>query len=298
MTAGLRTASLINRVKANLRDLATVSARSLSPRYFGLRSQADVLLPSILIIGAQRAGTTSLHEYLSRHPQLFASKRKEVHYFDIGYSKGARWYQSNFPSRKSVEREAGNAPCHSFETTPYYLYHPLAPERATRLLPQAKIIALFRDPIARAYSHYQNEIRKGYERLSFADAIAAESERLDREEQKLRDDPTYYSYNHQHYSYVDRGRYDLQLERWLKFFPRQQFLFIRSEDLFEHPGKTLDSVASFLGLPPFPAQEFDRLNASNRPAKISDELREQLRRKFSPHNARLAEITALRLDWQ
>jgi hypothetical protein len=298
MKPKLRAKTLINRVRINVQDVVTTSMRSLSPEYFNPLSRAEVVLPSLLVIGAQRAGTTSLHDYLSQHPSLFASRRKEVHYFDINYGKGSRWYASNFPTRKYAEQQAGSSAQYlSFETTPYYLYHPLAPARAAQMLPQAKIIALFRDPILRAYSHYLNEFRKGYETLTFADAIAAEEDRLRGETEKLTEQPAYYSYNHQHYSYVDRGRYAAQVERWLKYFPREQFLFLRSEDLFENPAEILGQIAEFLEIAPFPNQEYERLNASVRPAKLDNSVRQRLSKDFSSYNARLGEITNRRFDW-
>ncbi|NWG23444.1 MAG: sulfotransferase domain-containing protein [Pseudorhodoplanes sp.] len=276
----------------------STSLRSLSPEYFNPLSRADVVLPSVLVIGAQRAGTTSLHEYLSQHPSLFASRRKEVHYFDIHYGKGSRWYASNFPTRKYAEEKAGSSTqYHSFETTPYYLYHPLAPARAAQMLPHAKIIVLFRNPISRAYSHYLNEVRKGYEKLTFADALAAEDERLRGESEKLINQPSYYSYNHQHYSYVDRGRYAAQVEHWLKYFPRNQFLFLRSEDLFQNPGKTLNEIAEFLNIAPFPERDYERLNASVGQEKLDRSIRERLSREFSSHNTRLGEIANRSFDW-
>src|SRR5215208_8528317 len=115
-------------------------------------------LPDFLILGAQKAGTTALYAYLRWHPQITGPSFKEVSFFDRHYARGERWYRAHLPMRRSsIVGEA----------SPSYLFHPLAPERVAQMLPNARLVALLRNPVDRAFSHYQHEVALGREPLSF-----------------------------------------------------------------------------------------------------------------------------------
>jgi hypothetical protein len=184
-------------------------------------------MPAALMIGAQRSGSTSSFNYLIPHPNVLAPLGKELHYFDLHYARGLRYYRGRFPLRSRLG--SGNI---TVDATPYYMVHPPVPSRAAELLPDVKLIAVLRNPIDRALSHYQHEVRGGREPLSFEEALAREPERLKGEEERLRDEPNYYSWNHHRYSYVHRGLYLQQLRRWVEHFPRSQLLVLQSEQLF------------------------------------------------------------------
>ncbi|HEY9295730.1 MAG TPA: sulfotransferase domain-containing protein, partial [Phormidium sp.] len=178
------------------------------------KKTADIFLkesvecqPDFIIIGAQKCGTTSLYEYLIQHPQILAASKKEVHFFDLNFAKGVDWYRQQFKpvSQKSITGEA----------SPYYIFHPLVPQRIYQLFPQVKLIVLLRNPVERAISHYYHEVRLGFEDLGLEDAIAQEPARLEGETAKILADETYYSYNHQHYTYLSRGVYVEQLNNWM-----------------------------------------------------------------------------------
>ena len=168
-------------------------------------------LPDFLVIGAQKAGTTALYAYLRWHPQITGPSWKEVSFFDRHWWRGEGWYRGQFPLR-SGGRLVG-------EASPSYLFHPLAPERVHALLPGVKLVALLRDPVARAYSHYQHEVALGREPLSFEDALAAEDERTRGEVERLVADPRAFSRAWWDHTYASRGLYADQLERWLAVFP-------------------------------------------------------------------------------
>src|SRR5439155_957892 len=122
------------------------------------------------------------------------------------------------------------------EASPYYLFHPRVPKRVRELLPSVKLIVLLRNPCDRAYSHYHHEVRLGVEALPFEAAIEREGERLRGEPEKLLASDTYYSFNHQHYSYLARGVYIDQLLAWRgDLFPKEQLLILRSEDPYANP---------------------------------------------------------------
>ncbi|MDE0360904.1 MAG: sulfotransferase domain-containing protein [Rhodospirillaceae bacterium] len=206
------------------------------------------LAPSFLILGAQRSGTTALYRYLVSHPNIPAALRKEVHYFDFQYQKGRDWYLAHFPATNPF-RIARNKVL-TGEASPYYLVHPLAPGRVRRFNPAMKLIVVLRDPIARAWSHYRHEVRRGIENLSFKGAVDAEAERLAGTAESLRRGPDYYSFAHHHFAYLDRGRYAHHLQAWLELFPRRQMLILKSDNLIEDANSAVNRVFAFLGLPP------------------------------------------------
>jgi hypothetical protein len=194
-------------------------------------------LPDFLLIGAQRSGTTALFAALGSHPDVQVAVRKEVHYFDLNFERGTRWYRAHFPRRREG-RVVG-------EATPYYLAHPEASGRAGRLLPDARLIACLREPTARAWSQWAWNRRERREDLGFLAALRAEPERLAADERTGSRRSA-----HQQVGYLDRGRYAAQLERWLSHFDSEQLLILRHEDLWSDPATTLARVQRHLGLSP------------------------------------------------
>jgi hypothetical protein len=274
---------LLDRMKRPLRRLRADYGRLTAP----LRG-----LPSVLIIGAQKGGTTSLFQYLVQHPRVLPPFRKEVHYFDFNYAQGVQWYRGHFPY---VHRLRAGAV--TLDASPYYLVHPLVPQRVAELLPQVKLIAVLRNPVDRALSHYHHEVRGGREQLSFAEALDRESERLAGEEERLQNDPDYYSPNHHRYSYIRRGRYVEQLRRWLQYFPPSQLLVLQSERLFRDPAATTATVHDFLGLPNHPLELKKPFRASSYDRTLSPELRTRLTAYFEPYNRELYHLLGEEFDW-
>lgn len=249
--------------------------------------------PSALIIGAQRSGTTSLFNYLIQHPNVRAPLGKEIHYFDLHYARGVQWYRGRFPYVRQLRN--GNL---TIDASPYYLPHPLVPERAAQLLPNVKLIALLRNPVDRALSHYQHEVRQHRETLSFPDAVAMEADRLAGEEERLQADSTYYSYNHHRFSYVRRGLYLEQLRRWLQHFPRSQLLVLESEWLFRDPAAASAAVHQFLGLPPHRLPDYPPFYQGNYQRWMPEELKARLTTYFAPFNAELFRWLGQEFDWK
>ena len=261
------------------------------------RATAGVrVLPDFLLIGAQRAGTTTLYHYLIQHPQLLGSiADKEVHFFDLRYGEGLDAYRGAFPTQVSVRRAArGVEPVLVGEATPYYLFHPGVPERVAADLPAVRLLAVLRDPVERAWSHYRHEVALGHETLSFEEALTAEDDRLAGEEERLRRDPSATSHAHQHHAYVARGRYLEQLARWWTALPKDRLLLVRSEDLHADPGPAFDAICEHLGVRPWRPPTWRRYNAA--PATgMAPATRSWLRDTFRSWNARLAEVTGR--DW-
>ncbi len=255
-------------------------------------------LPDFLVIGGQRCGTTSFYNQIARHPAVARAFRKEVHFFDQSYGRGAGWYRSNFPLRLG-QRIAGRlrgTDALTGEASPYYIFHPHAARRAARLVPQARIIALVRNPVDRAHSHYHHEVRLGAETLPFPEALETEARRLAGEEERMLEDETYVSFNHQHFSYVARGRYVDQLARWLAFFPPEQVLVLASEDFYADPPGIVGRALEFLGLPGWrPAGR--RRDNQGRYRGLDADLRRELAQRFAADNRRLYASLGRDLGW-
>ena len=236
------------------------------------------MLPSFIIIGAQKAGTTSLYGWLRHHPGVGMSQTKELHFFDQHFHRGVRWYASQF-----------SHPC-AGEATPYYLFHPLVPARVEAVVPEVKLIVLLREPVSRAWSHYHHVRRQGNEPLSFSDALSMEALRLQGEAEKMLADPRYFSLNHQKYSYLSRGLYADQLSRWLRHFPRRQLLVLDTADLHARPQHTLDRVSDFLAVERVQLPSFPRYNTGGGYPALDPVAADRLRQMFAPDNARLVQL--------
>jgi hypothetical protein len=252
---------------------------------------SNTKLPDFLIVGAQKAGTTSLADYLASHPDAIRPVCKEVHYFDVGYGRGVEWYRSHFPvgKRRELQRRMLNKRLFAGDASPYYLFHPLASSRAFQLLPDARIVIMLRDPVDRAYSHYHHERRHRWESLSFEQALAAEASRLQGEAHRIEGDPAYYSFEHQHFSYLARGIYLPQVKNWLKHYDRDQILVISSERFFEDPASEYQRVIRFLGVREWRLHEYQPQHVGTyRP--LSSETREQLTDYYKPHNEELRDF--------
>lgn len=178
-------------------------------------------LPDFLIIGAAKSGTTSLYEYLNRHPQIYLSRIKEPQFFavDSQYERGIEWYSSLF-NDATPDQICGEA---STDYTKLPLY-PKTPERIAHHLPNVKMIYIIRHPVERVYSHYQH-LQRGHKiELTFKDYIQ------------------------QNHVCLDTSYYIKQINYYLDIFPQESFLFLLMEDLIDNPDQTLRQVCKFVGV--------------------------------------------------
>jgi hypothetical protein len=262
--------------------IAQIRGRVIEEPYLPRPGNRVITAPDFVIIGTQRGGTTSLHAYLSAHPQVITPATKELHYLTDRHERGLDWYLGQFPRELPRDVITG-------EATPYALFHPLAPRRLREIAPAARAIVLLRNPVDRAYSHFLLERSRGEETLAFAAALDAELERLDGEEARLARDPLYVSDPHKHASYVARGEYAQQLERWFDLFPREQILVIRSEDLYERSAEAFTRVAEFLAIDADVTIPFTPHNQTSG-SPLDPAIRRRLAEHFAPANARLADL--------
>lgn len=295
--------SVVRKIKDSSPRWVRDSADQLT-RQYGVLTSSRRTLPDYLIIGSKRGGTTSLYNYLLRHPgvmRMFPSSRdlKSTDYF-FSRGRSEAWYRSHFPTvaeRDRLSQELGYAPV-SGEASPYYCWDPRVAGFAREVAPQTKSILLMREPIRRAWSHYQERVQNGVEPLSFRDALSAEEERLAPERVRMAEDPSYYSTTFDWYGYRSRGEYLGQIENWLGHFPSSQLLVLRAEDLYADTQATFDQVCTFLGLPIVEMPTRKTFNATWRTKDdVPDEAREQLSAHFAQQNAQLETFLGRKLDW-
>jgi hypothetical protein len=272
-------------VKAQARRTVRAVARTV-----GRWTAASRLAPGFLIVGAQRCGTTSLFKTLSQHPAVLpAIYHKGVHYFDTDYQRGRDWYLGHFPTVRRAEavRARLGVPGITGESSPYYMFHPLAAQRIAADLPDVRLLVLLRDPVERAYSAHAHELARGFETEPFERALELEESRTAGERDRLIADPTYRSHHHQHNAYLARGRYIEQLERLAGLVGRERLHVVDSDDFFADPRPAFDAVCDFLGLPHSADITFGKHNARSR-SPMAPQLRARLEEHFAPYDERLA----------
>lgn len=279
--------SVFNRLLLKAQPLSYRFSRLLNP------------LPEFLIIGGKKCGTTSLFEHLAQHPQLLPSIKKEVHYFDGGrpplfdsFDKGPLWYRSHFPP----VRVPGPTkhPAFAFEASPTYLCYPMVAERIHRLIPDVKLIVLLRNPAERAISHYFHSRKMGQEPLPIMEALEAEEDRLGSGlvlgdlESEL---------HFRRHSYKQRGHYAEQIEQFFSVFPREQFLFIKSEDYFESSAAVMRRIFQFIGVEPeFEIPDLQPKGTGSK-SGVANEVYEYLDEYFEPHSRRLSSLLGSEFSW-
>lgn len=256
------------------------------------------VLPDFLILGVQKAGTTTLYNNLVRHHHVHQADIKEVHYFDTNWERGENWYRAHFALKNEKNKALKNGvPWLTGEGSPYYIFHPLAPGRVKKVCPNARMIIILRNPVDRAYSHYHHEKRKGREPLTFEEALADEDSRLLGEADRIMSGGVSTSFAHQHYSYKTRGYYVDQLEKWFAQFPREQFLIIENSELSRNLQSTFDQVCTFLGIDPVEIEQ-PRIKNVGSYEPMNPETRSQLVEHFAPYNQKLYALLGTDYGWE
>lgn len=249
--------------------------------------------PGFLIAGAQRCGTTSLFRMLAKHPDVRPpALTKGVHYFDTAdrFRRGPRFYGAHFPLAVGTGKVTG-------EASPYYLFHPLAAERIAQELPDARVVVLVRDPVERAFSAHKQETWRGFETLSFEEALDAEPRRLAGEEERIVSDPSYQSFAHQHHAYVGRGHYAPQLHRMAAAVGRSRLLVLDADRFFADPHAQWDAVLEHIGLR---AVHLDApVKANARPSSpMAEQTRARLQAEFTHSDEDLADFLGHPPSWR
>lgn len=258
------------------------------------------MLPSFILIGGQRCGTTTLFKHLAEHPQVLRPGiEKGIDYFSLNYERDLEWYRGNFPLRWTADLRTRRwgAPA-VFEACTYYMFHPFAIERLAHDMPKVRLIAMLRDPVERAFSAYKHEHARGFDTAkTFEEALELEDARLDGEIEKMATDVMYESHAHRHHAYLRRSQYAEQLRRVFQHFPREQVHVLDSETFFRDPHGEYQKVTDFLGLAPWHPDAFEQHNA--RPSlPLSPSLRRRLDDHFVPHDEELADLLGRPPGWR
>jgi hypothetical protein len=230
------------------------------------------VLPDFLIIGAQKAGTTSLFDYLDATPSVRPALTKEVHYFDRHGHRSPNWYRANFPLASSARTWVTG------EATPYYLLHPGIPGRVVDLLPDVRLLVMLRHPVDRAYSHFHHSRAFRMEPVKdFQEALDLEADRTDEGWARLeggacRDDRVEW------FSYARRSLYMPQLRRWLKYFPDEAVAVFTMEEMAAQPRKVISRALAHIGVD----ESFASMDFPIRNAREYESLDPEVRRSILP----------------
>jgi len=232
--------------------------------------------PDFMIIGRQKCGTTSLHDYMKHHPCILPSLGKESHFFDRHYERGLDWYLAQFPPiRKHPELITG-------EATASYMDSQLPAERIRKHCPNAKLIVLLRNPAQRAISQFYMAHWLGLEKGEIESSFMSwlDTRVQDRKENL----------------YMEQSIYITMMRVWMEVLSADQFLVLRSEDLFNDPAKTTNRVYEFLGQSPFIGNNYKVANKGiYTPANPS--LQHRLNEYFRPYNQELEDYLGMKFDW-
>jgi len=239
-------------------------------------------LPDFLVIGVSRGGTSSLYKYLGMHPDVVPSLRKETGFFARRFDEGVDWYRAHFPleARRNMHRRLRGHPALCFEASPGYLYRPEALPRIQELLPDARFVALLREPVQRVWSEHQH--RNRFSDVGDNDPTA---------------DPEW-SFD------VEASEYAVHLERWFRAVGRDRVYVAASERLFRSPQNVYAEILEFLDLRPYEPKDFRNFSyrdpsvgaarASSMPAGIRAQLEEHFR---APNAALRALLPEADIPW-
>lgn len=297
MLAGLDLGRAKRLLPEPVKDVATGALR-----LGGTLTAAQRPGPDFLVVGTKRGGTTSLWHSLLAHPQVMpmvpaAKNLKSPAYFHAHHHRGEAWYRGHFPTRRARAAHAARfGAAVAGEASPMYLWDPRVAARAARTVPDARIVVLLRDPVARAWSHYRERCKQGAERLSFPAALSAEDGRLSGELERMWRDPRYYSRAWDWYSYRSRGEYAASLAQWFDAFPREQVLVLRSEEFYTDQRAVLTRVHAHLGLDAVSILP-TRLNGAPTGVPLNDDVAHNLRSHYVGHNAALSELLGASTWW-
>lgn len=267
------------------------------------RGRADLerkLMPSFFIVGAQKAGTTSLMSSLVQHAEVVAPLEKEINYWhvDQNFELGLKYYASYFPEQSNSllgrfrtnrkTKITGDATANTLECL-------VAAARVKAHFPEGKIVIMLRNPVDRAYSHYQMAVRYGFEEASFEEALALEQERIDQGNVEGQ-----HNYAFQRLGYRSKGAYVQFLKPWLEHFSADQLLFLKMEDWAETPEPLWQQLLDFLALSPMDYSQLNLKHVQRNEATYAPmlaETRRALVAHYHPLNQELNELTGRAWGW-
>lgn len=264
--------------------------------------------PKFLIIGVMKCGTTSLYDYMTQHPQILPAMNKELHFFDKWLKNPRNKFRikSNNFSLRPIDKKlyfsqfpalAEGSGYMTGEATPSYIRIPNTEKLIYNLFPNIKIIVILRNPVTRAISDYKMKVRtslkKGQEfNTQLEEAIDQEMKAFEKNRNDfikvIEENP---------FKILTKGLYIYHLERWMKHFPPEQLLILKTEDLSQEPTEIMKQVFQFLGLPDYQQIQFPIKNSGKYSSNIDQYLLTRLQDFYQPHNQRLEEFLGRKFNW-
>ena len=247
--------------------------------------------PDFLIIGSQKAATTTLHSYLSKNKNIHSSKIKEIQFFNMNYDRSIKYYKSCFPIKNKNKL--------TFEATPDYIDHPLAPKLCYEMFPNIKLIVTLREPVERAFSHFN--FVQGYSaderNISFEEGLNLESDRMDMAFEHIFTDRYNSARMFSNYGYLRKGEYVTHLNNWLEYYPIERFHFVDFKDIKSDIHIVIRKICNFLEVPFQKIPQPKHLNKTAYNEKINKETYYNLRNHYRDYNDRLFKLISKDLNW-
>jgi hypothetical protein len=246
--------------------------------------------PDFIITGFLKCGTTSLYEYMIKHPNILQISQKELMFFNVekNYTLGLDWYLSNFPPiPESADYISG-------EASTLYCLNKLAGERVKKHFPNTKLIFILRNPVNRAISNYFfNQKQIGKNQKTLEEVIERETKKINKLIHQGKDIGTELSGSA---GIISSGLYVYFIEKWLHLFPREQVLFLQTETLAKEPQLVMDTVFNFLNLPEHTISQSVQKNAGSY-SPIEEHLKQRMAEFYRPHNQKLEEYLGMSFGW-
>ena len=262
------------------------------------------VLPDFLILGSGRCGTTSLVElYLRSNSNIIPSNNNEIFFFDIHYNKTLNWYRLFFPTylKKYIRKISGKKTL-VCDATGNYFFHPYAPKRIKKILPDVKLILMMRNPVERTISQYRTQVRHGRQNLSLEEVLEREHRLFEKEFQQFLENDDLQRDVDTKISLIARSRYSEALERWLEYFDKSHFLFLNSDEYFKNPLNEYNRVLNFLELPSETPNVTGKRGivppGAYKNIQLNDKTREELKNYFEPWNNKLFNLIGEKFDWK
>tara|TARA_B110000014_G_C20119440_1_gene592533 strand:+ start:2255 stop:3097 length:843 start_codon:yes stop_codon:yes gene_type:complete len=261
---------------------------------FGKRGIAGItassrVLPDFIITGTVRSGSTSLYYNICEHPSVLEAAYDEIGYFDSNYHLGENWYRSMFPKLKTMNKIKNNTGyAITGEDTPFYFWKKEVVDRIYDILPDIKLIGIFRNPVDRAYSNYNLGVRMNTEQLGFGEAID--------EEICFMEDHSFRDTIDRKRSYISKGIYAEQIKLWLDVFPKEQIHIISTEEMQKQPQDTLGKIFRFLDIPEY-AIKYPQKQKIAKYEEMEPSIRKRLLEFYKPHNEKFFQVIKQQFEW-
>ena len=242
--------------------------------------------PDFIIAGASKCGTSSIYYYLSCHPTILLSHKKELDFYRENYHRGINWYRAHFPAISD------RADFLTGEATPNYLRFPQVARRIKDTFPKTKIIILLRNPVDRAISWHYHKLNTGLTKIDLQTAIATEIKQLATTTEAEITNTGYREPDN-----IMSSLYIYKIRPWIELLGREQFLILKSEEFYSNPLKVMSNVFQFLDLPDCPLNNYPKVNSGSY-QPVDPELRNTIAEYFAPYNHQLEEYLGMEFNWQ